>query len=284
MNASALFTALAAYAATCNWQYVYPVWSRRAQGISIGINLHPNQCCNWQCVYCQVPGLRRGPSPVIQLDTLVRELEDCLQFLRGQLNGVDGQMSAFVQDIAFAGDGEPTTSPQFADAVQWVSDLLNHHPAKDNPLHVRLITNGSQLQHTQVQQAIRRLHTLNGEVWFKLDAGSDAEMQAINDSYLPLALHRQRLEICCDLCNTWVQTAIVNRRVNNGQFITTPSLAGYMQALQAVQDKVAGILLYGIARPSQQAAAASLLPVPETLLQAYANELRAQGYQVRAFT
>ncbi|MCK7501470.1 MAG: hypothetical protein MZW92_74080 [Comamonadaceae bacterium] len=40
--------------------YVYPVISRRAGGVSVGINLNPNNACNWRCIYCQVPDLRRG--------------------------------------------------------------------------------------------------------------------------------------------------------------------------------------------------------------------------------
>jgi wyosine [tRNA(Phe)-imidazoG37] synthetase (radical SAM superfamily) len=40
--------------------YVYPVVSRRAGGVSVGINLNVNNACNWRCIYCQVPGLTRG--------------------------------------------------------------------------------------------------------------------------------------------------------------------------------------------------------------------------------
>ncbi|MEZ0245224.1 MAG: radical SAM protein, partial [Methylophilaceae bacterium] len=43
--------------------YVYPVVSRRARGVSIGINLNPNNACNWRCIYCQVPNLTRGAAP-----------------------------------------------------------------------------------------------------------------------------------------------------------------------------------------------------------------------------
>ena len=43
--------------------YVYPVVSRRAGGVSVGINLNPNNACNWACVYCQVPDLARGTAP-----------------------------------------------------------------------------------------------------------------------------------------------------------------------------------------------------------------------------
>jgi hypothetical protein len=123
---------------------------------------------------------------------------------------------------------------------------------------------------------------MGGEVWFKLDAGRDAEMRAVNDSHVPLALHMQRLQTCCSLCKTWVQTAIISRR-DGQELITTPSLPAYSQALADFQDKIAGILLYGIARTSQQAAAATLQPVAASVIEDYAVELRAHGFQVRAF-
>jgi wyosine [tRNA(Phe)-imidazoG37] synthetase (radical SAM superfamily) len=66
----ALFNRLNQLAEQQAWQYIYPVWSRRAEGLSIGINLHPNHCCNWHCIYCQVPGLQRGPSPEIDMARL----------------------------------------------------------------------------------------------------------------------------------------------------------------------------------------------------------------------
>jgi wyosine [tRNA(Phe)-imidazoG37] synthetase (radical SAM superfamily) len=281
MEAQALFCELTAYAATRDWQYIYPVWSRRVQGISIGINLHPNHCCNWHCIYCQVPDLQRGPSPIIAMLVLETELEECLHWINEQaiMHGI-ACISSLVQDIAFAGDGEPTTSPQFPEALKVVNHILKHH---QQPVLVRLITNVSQLQYAHVQHAIQCLHAMGGEVWFKLDAGTDVEMRAVNDNHVPLALHLQRLQTCCTLCTTWVQTAVVSRQVNQ-QMITTPSLPGYIKSLEAYKGKIAGILLYGIARPGQQPAAVCLQPTSEKVIRDYAGELRAQGFNVRAFS
>ena len=55
-------------------RYVYPVVSRRAGGVSIGINLNPNNACNWACLYCQVPDLTLGGPPPLDLGLLEREL------------------------------------------------------------------------------------------------------------------------------------------------------------------------------------------------------------------
>lgn len=71
---------------SAGFQYVYPVLSRRAGGVSVGINLNPNQACNWRCIYCQVPGLVRSQAPDIPLLTLDNELNQLLaQILRGNL-------------------------------------------------------------------------------------------------------------------------------------------------------------------------------------------------------
>ena len=281
MEPLALFEALKAFASTHAWRYVYPVWSRRAQGISIGINLHPNYCCNWHCLYCQVPGLQRGPSPVIDVSGLQQELTDCLHWLSQQIHPTR-TLRDCVQDIAFAGDGEPTTSPQFPDILAMLAHLLLQRSADDRPAYVRLITNGSQLQHTHVQHALKLLHALGGEVWFKVDAGNDAEILAINDTRLPLSLHLQRLKVCCALCSTWVQTAVVSRKVN-GEIITTPSLERYLQALLPFKQQIKGILLYGIARPSQQDRQGCLQATPAVVLEQFAETLRTQGFCVRLF-
>ena len=59
-------------------RYVHPVISRRAGGVSVGINLNPNNACNWRCIYCQVPDLTRGGPPPIDLSLLERELNEFL--------------------------------------------------------------------------------------------------------------------------------------------------------------------------------------------------------------
>ncbi|HNC96138.1 MAG TPA: radical SAM protein, partial [Myxococcota bacterium] len=41
-------------------RYIYAVVSRRARGLSIGINLNPDKVCNFDCPYCQVD--RRVPG------------------------------------------------------------------------------------------------------------------------------------------------------------------------------------------------------------------------------
>jgi sulfatase maturation enzyme AslB (radical SAM superfamily) len=135
-------------------RYVYPVVSRRAGGVSVGINLNPNNACNWRCVYCQVPGLTRGGPPPIDLNLLERELNG---FLVGAVSGdfmatrVPAGARRLV-DVAFSGNGEPTSAAEFPGAVAIVERALVTFDLVGKVL-IRLITNGSLLDRKSVQSA-----------------------------------------------------------------------------------------------------------------------------------
>ena len=111
--------------------YVYPVVSRRAGGVSVGINLNPNNACNWACVYCQVPDLTRGGPPPIDLAQLERELDAMLtDLLQGDfmLRAVPPEARRLM-DIAFSGNGEPTSAPEFPAAVEAVRRQIEYKVA-----------------------------------------------------------------------------------------------------------------------------------------------------------
>jgi hypothetical protein len=58
--------------------YVYPVISRRAGGLSIGVNLNPDKVCNFDCPYCQVDRTTPGGPTRVEVADLVDELECCV--------------------------------------------------------------------------------------------------------------------------------------------------------------------------------------------------------------
>ena len=60
-------------------KYIYPVLSRRAGGLSVGINFNTNNACNWRCIYCQVPDLKLGAAPEMDFQLLEDELRFFLQ-------------------------------------------------------------------------------------------------------------------------------------------------------------------------------------------------------------
>ena len=92
-------------------RYVYPVVSRRAGGVSIGINLNTNNACNWRCIYCQVPELARGTAPAVDLVLLEKELDGFLHELQhGDFMQRVPVEARRINDIAISGNGEPTSA------------------------------------------------------------------------------------------------------------------------------------------------------------------------------
>lgn len=247
-------------------RYVYPVISRRAGGVSVGINLNPNNACNWACVYCQVEGLSRGGPPPLELDRLEAELAGFLDdaingdFMRRQVP----ETARRLVDVAFSGNGEPTSAPEFADAVARVAEVLRRFGLN---VPLRLITNGSLLHRPAVQDGIRRLGEAGGEVWFKLDRATAVEVAAINGVAWAPEKAARNLETCAALAPTWVQTCWF---AFDDQAPDAASLAAYCALLAPLADRLAGVHLYGLARPSQQPAAPRLAALPEAALRAVA--------------
>ena len=105
--------------------YVYPVVSRRAGGVSVGINLNPNSACNWRCIYCQVPELKRGSAPIIDLIKLEKELHDFLQeIMYGSFMQEQVKPSARrIIDIALSGNGEPTSAREFKQVIDIIGKI-----------------------------------------------------------------------------------------------------------------------------------------------------------------
>lgn len=176
------------------WQsnrYVYPVLSRRARGISIGINLSPDQVCNFQCVYCQVDRSRPSRGGQVDLDILRGELDHMLaQVTSGEIFQEEPFAAApasmrRVADIAFSGDGEPTASPIFPQAAQLVIDATRARPLPAD-MKIVVITNATLLNRPVVQDALDQLHAHAGHVWAKLDAGTEEHYKRVNRCPIPL--------------------------------------------------------------------------------------------------
>jgi wyosine [tRNA(Phe)-imidazoG37] synthetase (radical SAM superfamily) len=190
-------------------RYVYPVVSRRAGGVSVGINLNPNNACNWRCVYCQVPGLTRGGPPAIDLELLERELSGFLDWaVAGDFMATRVPAGARrLVDVAFSGNGEPTSAAEFADAVALAERALAARGLARDVL-IRLITNGSLLERKAVQAGIARIGAAGGEVWFKVDAATAAGLARINGTRTRPEAVARRLDRCAALAPTWVQTCL----------------------------------------------------------------------------
>ncbi len=258
-------------------RYVYPVVSRRAGGVSIGINLNPNNACNWRCLYCQVPNLTRGAAPAIDLPLLEKELGGFLHELQhGDFMQHVPPEARRITDIALSGNGEPTSAQEFGEIIELISQL------KPAGLKLVLITNGSLLQRDNVQQGLRRMAQLDGEIWFKLDRASEAGMALVNDTKMSVGKVRQNLATAISCCpNTWLQTCWF---ALDGKAPSKQDEDDYLEFLTGMlcdNIRPQGVLLYGLARPSLQPEAPRLSALPLQALNDFAARIRALGLEVR---
>lgn len=262
--------------------YIYPVVSRRAGGVSIGINLNPNNACNWRCLYCQVPELKRGTAPMIDLVRLETELRSFLQeILHGSFMQTQIPADAKrINDIALSGNGEPTSAKEFEQVIELIGRVKCDFDLPKE-LKLVLITNGSLMDRNNVQAGLRRMSELNGEVWFKLDSITHEGRQRINNTRMSLQRVHKNLQLTATLCPTWLQTCVFQL---DGMPPTELEVSAYLEFIgKLVRENVSlqGVLLYGLARPSMQPEAPRLTKTTKAWMESFSMKIQALGISVK---
>ncbi|HBU29058.1 MAG: radical SAM protein [Thiobacillus sp. GWE1_62_9] len=262
--------------------YVYPVVSRRAGGVSVGINLNPNNACNWACVYCQVPELQRGTAPDIDLVQLEAELRAMLtDILHGDFMQTRvPQGVRRLNDIALSGNGEPTSAKAFPHVIDLIGRVMADFDL-GGKIKLVLITNGSLADRPRVQDGLKKMAALNGEVWFKFDSATASGMRSINQTRISPDRQFERLTAAARLCPTWLQTCAF---ALDGAPPSDTEQDAYLAAVKRIRQQhipVQGVLLYGLARPSMQPQAGRLSALPAEWLETFADKIRAAGLAVR---
>jgi len=262
--------------------YVYPVVSRRAGGVSVGINLNPNNACNWACVYCQVPDLTRGAAPEIDLAQLEAELRAMLaDLLHGDfMQARVPEGARRLNDIALSGNGEPTSARAFPKIIDLIGRVMADFELSGK-IKLVLITNGSLADRPRVRDGLQKMAALNGEVWFKFDSATAAGLRAINQTRNSPDKQFERLATAARLCPTWLQTCVF---ALDGTPPSDAEQAAYLAAVKRIRREgipVQGVLLYGLARPSMQPQAGRLSALPADWLEAWAEKIRAAGLPVK---
>ena len=126
-----------------------PVHSRRL-GLSLGINLLPGdgKVCTFDCVYCECGfnGDHRPRLPLPSREEVARALEaKLLQMVaEGEVPDV----------LTFAGNGEPTCHPRFAEIIDDTIGLRDRYCPEAK---VSVLSNATQLHRADVVSALRRV-------------------------------------------------------------------------------------------------------------------------------
>ena len=223
-----------------------------------------------------------GKGPPIELQRLDRELRALLDdivhgdFMQRRVPQGARQLS----DVAFSGNGEPTSSPQFREAIDVVAGRLQGYGLLPG-LPIVLITNGSLSHKPAVRAGLDRLASLGGQVWFKLDSATEHGTWEVNQYRSPLETRVERLAQTAERCPTWVQTCLFMRDSEPPSRDECDAYVSLMHQLVRGGVPLRGVLLYGLARPSMQPEAPRLSPLSATWMEAFAARVRSSGLTVR---
>lgn len=245
-----------------DFDYCYPVISRRSRGVSLGVNLNPDKACNFDCVYCEVDRLAPAKRKDLDLDLLDKELGLLLDLATsGEIYGIPPFDSARpeqrrLNDIAFSGDGEPTTAREFAEVVARVATLKKQRGL--DLVKLVLITDSSRLQAPEVVKGLETLMANQGEIWAKLDAGTEAFYREICRSQVPFQKILDNLLATARRWPILIQTLFLRWK---GQGPSAAEVAAYCDRLEAILaqgGRLRALQLYTVARPTPEAEARPL--------------------------
>ena len=170
-------------------RFVYPVLSRRSEGISVGVNLNPDKVCNFDCIYCQVDRTMQSETRFVGTEQLLAELEDTLTlatsgelFEHEKFQDTPPQFRR-LNDIAFSGDGEPTTYKNFDEIIAACADVKRRLGL--DAVKMVLITNASMFHRPHVERGLSILDENNGEIWAKLEAGTEEYFKLVDRTPIP---------------------------------------------------------------------------------------------------
>ena len=263
-------------------RYVYAVVSRRSQGLSIGINLNPDKVCNFACPYCQVDRTTPGGDRAVDVDRLEQELTHLFTLIQ---SGTLWEVPPFntarpalrrVNDIALAGDGEPTAAPAFAEVLRCIGRLRTAFGL--DAVKVQVLTNATLFQRPRVQEGLAVLDALGGEIVAKLDAGTEPYFHLVDGTSLPF----QRV------LDNLLNAARVRPLVLQCMFLTwegagpsDPEVEAWAGRLRDLLDGGGQIKLVQVYSVARNPADPRVDVLPTKRLEAIADRARALGLPVQ---
>jgi len=236
---------------------VYPVYSRRSGGLSVGINLFPDQkSCPFDCPYCEV--FPFSTNAVFSLEQMEKDLRSVIADA--------GERKIPVMDICFSGNGEPSLSPDFPCALELATSIRSELVPSAKLV---LITNGAGLLHPEIFSLLRDAainHAL--DIWLKLDAGTSGWYQLINHTEIPHDKLIAKIKEFAALAPFTVQTMLCAVDGKAPPPDEARAWEKLLLELAAIADGAAAagggirkIQIYGKARPSPDDPKAQALPV-----------------------
>lgn len=265
-------------------RYVYAVVSRRSRGLSIGLNLNPDKVCNFDCPYCQVDRTTPGGPREVDADRLESELAHLLGLVAaGALWSVPPFDTAaphlrVVRDIALAGDGEPTSSRAFAEAIRRVTRQQAAHGL--DGVELQVLTNATLFHRPAVWEGLEALHAAGGRIVAKLDAGTEDYFHVVDGTTLPF---QRILDNLRDAGRAFGLTLQCMFLTLDGEGPDDDEISAWVDRIRWLLDEGARIELVQVYSVARTPADPRVGPLHAPRLEEIAAQARTLGVEVAVF-
>ena len=248
---------------------VYPVYSRRSGGLSVGINLFPDKkSCPFDCPYCEVFPFSGDAafSPEQMENDLRAAVAAALE------------RNVTVRDICFSGNGEPSLAPAFPEALERASCVRAEMvPSAE----LVVITNGAGLLQPHIFSLLADAASgsLALNIWLKLDAGTPGWYQKINRAAIPfekLIAHIKEFTACAPVTIQTMLCAVDGEGPPEEESRAWETLVCELAVIAAGGTGIRTVQIYGKVRPAPEDPKTTPLPI-------YSLEKRAASLR-QAFT
>jgi len=203
------------------------------------------------CIYCQVDRVSPPRTMTVdlallsaELGTLISEVQSGALFDHPRFKDTPEALRR-LNDVAFSGDGEPTTFKPFDAAVGVVVDHKRKMGLDD--LKIVLITDSGCLHHDHVERGLALMDANQGQVWAKLDAGTEEMYRQVNRTAIPFRRVLKNLALCASIRPIVIQSLFM-RIADEGP--SEAEIDAYIGRLKVIEEAgtVEEVHIYTVAR------------------------------------
>lgn len=245
-----------------------PIRSRRL-GISLGINLLPTvrKHCTFNCIYCECGWtLTKDVDEGFPVSAQIKQaLEEKLKSMKSK--------EALLDSITFAGNGEPTLHPHFA---QIIDDTIELRDTYYPQAKVSVLTNSSRASNPTIAEALLK----TDQPILKLDAGTEETFNRINKPLMKTSLEDIVGSLEAFQGKAVIQTLFV-KGTHKGEIIdntTDEEVEAWLGHLKRIKPRL--VMIYPIARSTPEE---NLEVVPFEKLNEIAGRVGALGIETEVY-
>ena len=230
--------------------------------MSIGVNLNPDKVCNFDCIYCQVDRTTQSETRFVEMEGLLSELREVLEVVASdkiyqtpKFQSIPPELRR-LNDIAFSGDGEPTTYKNFDEIISACAEVKC--AAGLDRVKMVLITNASMFHRPHVQRGLEILDRNQGEIWAKLDAGTEEYYQLIERTPIPFSQVLENITAAAQKRPIVIQSLFMQVEGEAPPSEEIEAFAERLQEIVAAGGQLSLVQVYTVARPPAESFVSSL--------------------------